>query len=317
MIIEKTASQSDNYLNREYYYGSAREGMFDLFRNMLAEGMIDTVFLPGYIGWSSNEGSGIFDPINNLEDIKIHYYKITPDLNVDCADLFAKISDASKFAVLVVNYFGFIDSRIKDIANAVSEHSGWLIEDNAHGFLTYQYTEATYSDATFFSLHKMFPFKHGGSLIVHNKKLSALKYSGDDLSVIDCNPWRYNLRNIARVRRKNYVALEEIVNAEGVAEYFVPLKTEGLRMGTVPQSFPILIIKGDRNKIYELMNESGYGVVSLYHTLIKPLQCPEYQTSLELSRCVMNLPVHQDVDTDRYCEMVQLLVKLCKATSLN
>jgi dTDP-4-amino-4,6-dideoxygalactose transaminase len=315
MIIEKTASQSDNYLGREYYYGSAREGMFDLLCNIFAEGMIDTVFLPGYIGWSPKEGSGIFDPINNLEGLQVQYYKMTSVLNVDCADLFTRISTAGKFAVLVVNYFGFIDPTIKDIAYVVKAHSGWLIEDNAHGFFTYQYTEETYSDATFFSLHKMFPFKRGGSLIVHNKRLAALKYSGVDLSVTDYNPWQYDVRNIARVRRKNYVALENIVNAEGVAEYFIPLKSKGLMTGTVPQTFPIRIIKGDRNKIYELMNELGYGVVSLYHTLIEPLQCSEYQLSLDLSQCVMNLPVHQDVDTDKYGEMVRLLVELCKATS--
>ena len=85
--------------------------------------------------------------------------------------------------------------------------------------------------------------------------------------------------------------------------------------GTVPQTFPIRIIKGDRNKIYELMNQHGYGVVSLYHTLIEPLQRSEYQASIDLSRCIMNLPVHQDVDADKYAEMVELLIDFCKTTS--
>lgn len=315
MIIEKTASQADNYLRSEYYYGSAREGMFDLFRNMIDDGMIDTVFLPGYIGWSPNEGSGIFDPINNLEGLQVQYYKMISELNIDCDDLFARIATAGKFAVLVVNYFGFIDSRIKEITDAVKWHSGWLIEDNAHGFFTYQYTEETYSDATFFSLHKMFPFKRGSSLVVHNERLAALKYSGDNLNSTEYNPWQYDVRGIARVRRENYATLEDIVNAESVAEFFIPLKKKGLPAGTVPQTFPIRVLKGDRDKIYELMNEAGYGVVSLYHTLIEPLRRSEYQASLDLSMCVMNLPVHQDVDADRYCEMVQLLVELCKATS--
>lgn len=315
MIIEKTAIEKSNYIRNDYYYNSARESMFDLFNNMLTNGMITTVFLPGYIGWSPKEGSGIFDPINNLEGISVQYYKMSSDLDINCDDLFAKIKklESNKFAVLIVNYFGFIDARIKDLADEVKKYSGWLVEDNAHGFFTYQLTEKTYSDATFFSLHKMFPFENGGSLLIHNKLLADFKFNGN--SVSEYNPWKYDIRKIAQVRRKNYKTLENIINKKSVAEYFIPLKPNGLLKGIVPQTFPIRIIKGDRNKIYELMNESGYGVVSLYHTLIKPLQLTEYQTSLDLSRCIMNLPVHQDVDADYYDEMIQLLIELCKQTS--
>lgn len=317
MKIQKTAMQSDNCLRHEYYYDSAREGMFDLFRNMIVEDLIDTVYLPGYIGWSPKEGSGIFDPICNLDGLAVKYYKMTFDLNINYDDLIDSISlETGKFAVLVVNYFGFIDSRSKDIASVVKEHSGWIIEDNAHGFFTYQYTEETYSDATFFSLHKMFPFKRGGSLVAHNERLKSLEYKGDDLSVTDYNPWQYDVRNISRVRRNNYAVLQNIIDAKDAAEYVIPLKSKELTLSTVPQTFPIRIIKGDRNKIYELMNDSGYGVVSLYHTLIEPLRCSEYQASLDLSRCIMNLPVHQDVDLDKYGDMIQLLIELCKETSL-
>ncbi len=316
MKIQKTASLADNCLRHEYYYNSAREGMFDLFSNMSAEGMINTVFLPGYIGWSPKEGSGIFDPISKLEGLAVQYYKMTSDLSINCDDLFERIakSENDKFVVLVVNYFGFIDSRVKDIADTIKKHSGWLIEDNAHGFFTYQYTEENYSDATFFSLHKMFPFKHGGSLVVHNERLSRLKYGGDDFNTTAYNPWQYDVKNIARIRRKNYAVLESIVNSKDVAEYFIPLKSKELMPGTVPQTFPIRIVKGDRNKIYELMNQHGYGVVSLYHTLIEPLQCSEYQASIDLSRHIMNLPVHQDVDVNNYAEMVELLIDFCKTT---
>jgi hypothetical protein len=110
------------------------------------------------------------------------------------------------------------------------------------------------------------------------------------------------------------MTLEIIIQNADVAEYFTPLK-ENLWAGIVPQTFPICINKGNRDEIYELMNESGYGVVSLYHTLIEPLRKSEYQASLNLSKCIMNLPVHQDVNKDRYHDMVQLLVKYCKITS--
>jgi selenocysteine lyase/cysteine desulfurase len=205
MIIDKIAINKENQKIHEYYYSSAREGMFDLFNNMKKEDMINTLFLPGYIGWSPKEGSGIFDPIDKLEGLSIQYYKMTSDLSIDINDLSNRIKkiENDKFAVLAVNYFGFVDLRIEDVADIVKQYSGWLIEDNAHGFFTYQYTEENFSDATFFSLHKMFPFSSGGSLIVKNNQLTSLKYNGSNISDIEYNPRKYNVRNIAQIRREN------------------------------------------------------------------------------------------------------------------
>lgn len=317
MGLLKTASEHDKYLRHDYYYGSAREGMSDLFRNMVAARLVDTVFLPGYIGWSPNEGSGIFDPLSDLDGLAIRYYKMTCDLRVDLCDLAEKIKGCGVggFAVLVVNYFGFVDPDITAVTDVIREHSGWIVEDNAHGFFTYQYSEEVFSDATFFSLHKMFPFKGGGSLTVSSDRLKALDYRGDSQSGLDRDPWQYDIAGIARARRRNYKALEVIVDAPGIAEFFVPLKPTGLPLGTVPQTFPILIAKGDRNQVYELMNGAGYGVVSLYHTLIEPLRVPEFDASRALSRSIMNLPVHQDVDPAGYPEMIRLLVEFCRGTS--
>ncbi|WHY33858.1 aminotransferase class V-fold PLP-dependent enzyme [Cytobacillus firmus] len=316
MIIEKIAFNKDDQKIHEYYYDSAREGMFDLLNSMKNDNLIDTLFLPGYIGWSPREGSGIFDPINRLEGLSVQYYKMTPDLNIDLNDLSQRIEDIgkSKFAVLAVNYFGFIDLRIKEVADTVKKKSGLLIEDNAHGFFTYQYTEENHSDATFFSLHKMFPFKNGGSLIVKNSKLKSLKYSGKSMTDVEYNPWKYDVKYIAKLRKENYEVLDNIIHNEEVSEYFTPLK-DCLLPGNIPQTYPVCIKKGNRDKIYELMNEAGFGVVSLYHTLIEPLRNSEYQTSIELSKCIMNLPVHQDVNKDKYKDMIKLLVKYCEETS--
>lgn len=317
MIIEMTALQSANFRRREYFYESAREGMLDLFHNMVSEGMIDSILLPAYIGWSPKEGSGIFDPLKDLAGVDLQFYKMTPDLSIDVDDLRNRMAvlGARTFAVLVVNYFGFMDARIHEVACAIREHSGWIVEDSAHGFFTYEHPEESFSDATFFSLHKMFPFKRGGSLVVHSEPLRALTYHGQYPAPAEYNPWQYDVPGIARARCENYRKLESIIGATGVSEFFVPLKPGGLPEGNVPQTFPIRIITGDRDAIYRLMNESGYGVVSLYHTLIEPLRHPDYGASGGLSRCIMNLPVHQDVDSERYVDMVKLLVELCKVTS--
>lgn len=316
MIIDKIASKEGYLKKYEYYYNSAREGMFDLINSMQKQGLVDTIFLPGYIGWSPKEGSGIFDPINKLDGISVQYYKMTSDLSINVDDLTDRIRNLKndKFLVLNVNYFGFVDVNINQVTKIVRENNGWIIEDNAHGFFTYQYSADIDSDATFFSLHKMFPFQHGGSLIIKNKFLQNIEYNGKNMLDVNFYPWQYDIREIANRRKKNYSILETLIRGEEISEYFIPLKGH-LLDGNIPQTFPIVIKKGNRDKIYELMNETGYGVVSLYHTLIEPLRKPEYQESLNLSKSIMNLPVHQDVVTDKYQEMVELLVKYCQLTS--
>lgn len=318
MIIEKTARNVNSYKRYEFFYNSAREGMFDLLENMSRSGLIKKVFLPGYIGWSPKEGSGIFDPISKLDDVEVDYYKMTSDLCINYDDLLNRISklNTCKFVVLIVNYFGFIDSNIGQVCNLIRNHSGWIVEDNAHGFFTYHFAEKTFSDATFFSLHKMFPFIKGGSLLINSDKLTGLIYKGSNTVPPDINPWLYDLGKIAEVRKSNYIILDKIIKEMECDKYFVPLRTQDSIKNVVPQTYPIKIITGNRDKIYELMNNSGYGIVSLYHTLIESLRSKEYQESYDLSRCILNLPVHQDVDNERYSDMIKFLIKCCIQTSI-
>ena len=62
------------------------------------------------------------------------------------------------------------------------------------------------------------------------------------------------------------------------------------------------------------MNNEGYGVVSLYHTMIDVLQNKENKEAVKLSKCILNLPVHQDVDTNQYIPMIDCLIKACIKT---
>lgn len=315
MMINKTAVKKENHIVCEYYYDSAREGMFDLLLKMKKNGLIEKVFVPGYVGWSPKEGSGIFDPINKIENISVEYYKMDIDLNIDINNLYEKIYnlDNSNFAILIVNYFGFIDPNIKEISSKIKEKSGWIIEDNAHGFFTNMYSNHSYADASFFSLHKMFPFKKGGSLKVINNRLKEFMFEGKKLNQIVENPWLYDVSKISFVRRSNYEKIDKLVKSGKYSFCFEPLKDK-LGEGIIPQTYPIKILTGNRDKIYELMNQSGYGVVSLYHTLIEPLRNLEHSDAFRLSKQILNLPVHQDVNSNEYDNMVELLAKFCLET---
>jgi len=316
VTIAKTASDTVRFRRDDLYYSWAREAMYDLLRSMIDAGMIDTVLVPAYVGWSSREGSGIYDPLMRLTDLEVSFYAMTEDLQIDAEDLGARMAQCAsgRFAVLIVNYFGFYDRRIEGIVRSIRDASGWIIEDNAHGFFTHVLGDKTYSDATFFSLHKMFPFSSGGSLVASHDELRSLPLQGFTRPQAGFNPWEYDIAAIARVRRQNYARLEELVGEQGASGRLAALMP-GLPDGIVPQTFPVVILNGSRDAIYEEMNAAGYGVVSLYHTMIEPLRVPEYRASAALSRRILNLPVHQDVAADEYAAMMKLLVELCERTS--
>lgn len=311
MLIEKGALKKETCKDKQRYYENARGAMFDLLQAMYNEGLINKVLLPGYIGWSPREGSGIFDPINSIMGLSRQYYKMKENLNIDKEDLFEKASD-SKTVVLVVNYFGFRDENISEIICRLKERGVWIIEDNAHGMYTYFKYGRIGADATFFSLHKMLPFENGGALLLFSDELKRLALSKENHDYSDM--YDYDFGEIARKRTDNYLILDQMIRDEKYNDVFTPLKEETAIRAAVPQTYPVLIRKGNRDKIYELMNNDGFGVVSLYHTLIPELQENEFEKSKKVSKCILNLPVHQDVDPGYYNMLLEKLVAACEIT---
>ena len=59
------------------------------------------------------------------------------------------------------------------------------------------------------------------------------------------------------------------------------------------------------------MNRAGYGVVSLYHTMIVQLNDEEqFPEANFISRHILNFPIHQDIDDNKLLSMVQHFSKL-------
>lgn len=51
-MIEKIQKNKDNFRYKEYFYGSAREAMYDYVNHAVSLGYRH-IILPAYIGWSS------------------------------------------------------------------------------------------------------------------------------------------------------------------------------------------------------------------------------------------------------------------------
>ena len=172
MLINKLASDKKLFYSKTLFYDSARESFGDILDYFYYEENIKTIFMPAYIGISPKEGSGLYDPIKNRQYIKPIFYKINYDLTINQKDLFKKVNNYnSKFLLLFVNYFGFIDPQICMIYEFIKKHNGYLIEDNAHAFFTHFNQKNIFSDISFFSLHKQFPFENGGMLKIYNNQI--------------------------------------------------------------------------------------------------------------------------------------------------
>jgi dTDP-4-amino-4,6-dideoxygalactose transaminase len=57
------------------------------------------------------------------------------------------------------------------------------------------------------------------------------------------------------------------------------------------------------------MNAAGFGVVSLYHTLISQVPPQSFPAAVRVSRRILNLPVHQDISHEALEAMVSELAR--------
>ena len=124
---------------------------------------------------------------------------------------------------------------------------------------------------------------------------------------LEQSPLDYDLVKIAAVRRYNATKLLELLRP--LRKSVTPLY-DSLPEGVVPQTLPVLVTGASRDELYFKLNERGYGVVSLYHTLVEPIKESEFPDSHWLARRILNLPVHQDVSLEALKDMIAEMERL-------
>ena len=271
----------------------------------------DTILLPAYIGWSKNEGSGVFDPVQET-GTRFAFYRVTCNLATDLDDLASKLASFRPRLVVLIHYFGFPDPNLLQAVRVCREHGALILEDEAHAL----YSDwiggvcGRFGDAAILSLHKMLPFESGG-LLVLNDSFDANTVERLKNSPLRCDlrqsPLDYDLLGISTARRRNADTLLALVSPLAGK---VDLLYSRIPAGVVPQTLPVIIASKSRDELYFSMNESGFGVVSLYHTLIDQIQQPEFPVSHWLARRILNLPVHQDIQPGQLAAMIACLGRL-------
>jgi dTDP-4-amino-4,6-dideoxygalactose transaminase len=309
LSIPKSAQTPAHFRRSAFGFRSAREG----FHSLLSAWDItaaDSILLPSFIGWSAREGSGVLDPIAHIGAEPI-FYRMTRDLSIDAYDVQRKIRERQPRVLVLIHYFGYPDPNTAALAEYAREHGVLVVEDEAHAMLSDLVGGicGRAGDAVVFSLHKILPFREGGVLLLNPSIADSVRTRLEKREApLEPLPfWEYDLHRIADLRRRN--ATQLMAALPGLANG-VQLLFPNLPPGVVPQTLPVVIRSKNRNNLYVELNDAGVGVVSLYHTLIDSISASEFPESHVLASCIMNLPVHQDVEPCQLDAMVGKLQEL-------
>lgn len=301
-FVPKLAVDETIFRRRALQFGSCREAIAAFARAAGAKPG-DTVLCPAYVGWSPREGSGVVDPLASL-GIRVNFYRTSADLGVDLADLSWRLKDRPAGAI-IIHFFGHVDAHYREAVRLIHEAGAWCLEDEAHALLTdlVAGSSGRLGDASVLSLHKMLPVRGGGALLID----PAMKTVLDKIDAPDVSAqmlWDHDLAAIAKQRRRNAADLARMLRPLSGR---VDSLWSFLRDDEVLQTYPVTLRDVSRDRVYDLMNASGYGVVSLYHTLVEGIQLADYPLSHALSRSILNLPIHQDLRTQHLEDLIARL----------
>jgi dTDP-4-amino-4,6-dideoxygalactose transaminase len=303
MITKK--AQNQNHLRREWNYtASARDAWSDIIEKYKVWHPNGRILLPSYIGWSANEGSGIFDSVVK-SGVNYDFYELGLHLEINFEDLKHKIAEQENQLVLLVHYFGFMDYQYGQITDWLLENNVFFVEDCAHAWLTDLIGGVCGRKGafSFYSLHKLLPVSEGGIMVDNLPKEREVERMNPFLDL------GYDLLSIYTVRRANYSYLASLLkDVKGIEVIY-----KNLEEGICPQTLPVIVENYDRTTLYHKMNESGFGMVSLYHTMIHELENSSSLAATVLAKKIINFPIHQDIDKNDIDEMVLELKKILNA----
>jgi dTDP-4-amino-4,6-dideoxygalactose transaminase len=309
MAIPKTAQMQARFRRSAFGFRSARDGFHAL---LLAYGVTvgDGVLLPSFIGWSAREGSGVYDPVTSIGADAV-FYRMDENLLIDAEDVQRKIRERRPRVFVLIHYFGYPDPNAAVLAAYARKHGVLVLEDEAHAMLfdVVGGVCGRAGDAVAFSLHKILPFCNGGVLLLNQSICDDVRVQMEaSRQLSDLLPfWEYDLHSIASVRRRN---AEQLITALAVLADRVKPLFPSLPPGIVPQTLPVIVQRKNRDQLYFEMNAAGFGVVSLYHTLIDRVNAQEFPESHALASRIMNLPVHQDAEPEQLTAMIDKLREL-------
>lgn len=263
-------------------YPRARHGWLRLIVSLHRAGRIGRVLMPAYVGRSPIDGSGLWDPLTEAA-VPVETYRTDRHALVDVQDLEQRLDRRRPALVLVIHYFGFVQPELRWISGRVSNSGGVLVEDCAHSLLS----EVAYGSCGSSGEFAIYSFvkllgRGPGAIADNTGSLERLRTTDLAAPAVVAEDWA----GLSRLRRENYRALGELLEGD------VSLLHPELPDDVVPQSLPILAPPAARHAIYDSLNEQGFGITALWHTLAHPAESAQDADARWLSERILNVPVH-------------------------
>lgn len=289
-MLSKNPSLTDRFALNTAFTKNARSA-WQMIIKLASTSRPASILLPSYIGHTDKEGSGIFDPVE-LSGCPFEFYQLDDDFSPNIKDLREKLSEGVD-VLLVVHYFGFPRAPLRLIRKLCSDAGVVLVEDCAHMFTLSSSPQSPGSvgDYSFYSVHKYLATFTGG--IARSNKPGVLLAPPcglmADPAVVNFIA-RTDLQAIRRIRRRNFTQYQnELCETDGISCLFQ------LESPDNPQSFPVLVRGGLRERLYFYLIERGLPTTALYYRLIKQISPRKFPWSHETANSILNLPLHQDI----------------------
>ena len=288
-MIQKDATDTTRHVRDWIFTNSARTA-FEILLRGRSWPTGSSLLMPGYIGYTDREGSGVFDPVRNTGTPST-FYPMGERLQVDLELIQALLATGKHPMILVIHYFGLAHVDMPAMKELCDRYKVILVEDCAHVPLTEEPGLGTYGGASFHSLHKMLAVPDGGVLRINDPSLDhgAIAEGETCAATTLEHVLRSDLSAIMDVRKSNYAFVaERLKDVEGL-DVLYPSIGE-----LVPHDFPIRVKDGLREKLYFALMDKGLPTTALYYRMIDAITSEEHPNAHALSKSILNLPVHQD-----------------------
>lgn len=265
------------------------------------------VLLPSYIGYTEREGSGVFDPIEE-NSAGYQFYKVDEFLRIDLDDFAQVLASGDVNIALVIHYFGLCRNNMNEIKKLCIKNNVLLVEDCAHAFQlgVNKQKIGNYGDCSFYSLHKYLATDSGGVLKINSDaiNISTLPVTKRISQAVLEQYAKTQFGEVANARRDNFLLYKKYLPKIKSIEIMFCLIDED-----IPQSFPLRIKNGMREKLYFYLVEHSIPVTALYYRLIDQIKKEKFPISFAISDEILNLPVHQDINESD-------ILEICSAISI-
>lgn len=300
-MITKSAENQSRFTEPLLFTRDARTAWGHIVQAAAADGP-PVVLMPAYIGYTEREGSGVLDPVEAHAAVP-RFYRVDDALRIDMDSLAQALAAGDVRIVLVIHYFGLCRNDMTGVQALCARHGAVLVEDCAHAFQlgVARQQLGHYGDFSFYSLHKYLATASGGALQVNSDRLTLAPLAPAQRIALEVMEQyaRTDFGQVSAVRIANFAHYTAKLTArQGVQPMYA------LAPGEIPQSFPVRIKDGLREKLYFHLIERGIPVTALYYRLVDQITEAAFPVSFAISGEILNLPLHQDVteqDVARVC----------------